>query len=185
MPESTPAWYAVYTRSNFEKRVATELTAKGVENYLPLVEEAHQWKDRRKLVEMPVFSGYVFARFGDSSPLRMKVLRVTGAVRILGSQGQIEAVPECEIESIRRLLKANVVCFAHPFLREGAWVRVKRGPLKDVEGMLVRLKNKTRLVVSISLLSQSVGTEIDIQDVEVIRPAGKKPAGSKAGREAA
>ena len=172
-PAVSPAWYAVYTRSHFEKRVAAELAAKHIENYLPVVEEWHQWKDRRKMVDVPVFPGYVFARFRDSTAARLQVLKAAGTVRILGQAERIEPIPEVEIESIRRLLKANVPCFAHPFLREGAWVRVKRGPLKDVEGLLVRVKSKTRLVLSISLLSQAVATEIDIADVEVARPPRK------------
>ncbi len=169
-------WYAVYTRSNFEKRVAADLAAKHLENYLPLVEQLHQWKDRKKVVDVPVFPGYVFARFADSDKIRLQVLRTPGTVRILGQGDRIEPIPEVEIESIRRLLKANVPCFAHPFLREGAWVRVKRGALRDLEGILVRVKSKSRLVLSITLLSQAVATEIDISDVEVIRPA-PKPVG--------
>jgi transcription antitermination factor NusG len=169
-------WYAVYTRSNFEKRVAANLAAKGVESYLPVVQQLHQWKDRKKMVDLPVFPGYVFVRFRDTATTRLGVLRTAGTVRILGQEDRIEPVPEWEIESIRRLLKANVPCFAHPFLREGAWVRVKRGPLKDLEGLLVRVKSKTRLVLSVALLSQSVATEIDVSDVEVIRPGRKSGA---------
>jgi len=81
-----------------------------------------------------------------------------------------EAAEKAEIEGIRRLLAADVPCLVHPFLREGTWVRVKRGPLRDLEGLLVRFKNKTRLMLSITLLSQSVTTEIDSGDVEVVRP---------------
>ena len=174
--EPEPSWYAVYTRSNFEKRVTTELTARGLENYLPLVEKVHQWNDRKKVVQLPVFPGYVFARFADNGKNRLEVLRTAGTVRILGHGDRVEPVPQSEIESIRRLLKGNVPFFAHPFLREGAWVRVKRGPLKDLEGLLLRVKSKTRLVVSISILSQSVATETDIGDVEVIR---REPPGSR------
>jgi transcription antitermination factor NusG len=110
-------------------------------------------------------------RLRDHHSIRLEVLRTAGSVRILGQGDRIEPVPEAEIESIRRLLKARVPCFAHPFLKEGAWVRVKSGPLRDVEGLLVRLKSKTRLVLSVALLSQSVATEIDVADVEVLRPA--------------
>jgi transcription antitermination factor NusG len=170
-----PHWFAVYTRSNFEKKVSCELEARRVDSYLPLVEQVHQWKDRRKLVETPVFPGYVFARFADEPRSRLNVLRALGVVRILGQGDGIEPVPDREIESIRRLLQAKVPCFTHPFLREGAWVRVKRGALKDLEGLLVRVKSKTRLVLSVALLSQSVATEIDILDVEVLRPAGGRP----------
>lgn len=172
-----PRWYALYTRSNFEKRVAYELSAKGVENYLPVVEQVHQWKDRRKRIDLPVFPGYVFVRFRDSHPTRLETLRTAGTVRLLGHGDQLEPIPDAEIESIRRLLKARVPCFAHPFLREGAWVRVKHGPLRDVEGLLVRVKSRTRLVLSVALLSQSVATEIDVSDVEVLRPAASRTAG--------
>jgi len=169
-----PRWYAVHTRSNFEKRIASELLAKKIENYLPLIREVHQWKDRKKLVELPVFPGYVFVRFADSSKKRLEILKTAGTVRILGQGERIEAVPDPEIESIQHLLKSNVPCFAHPFLREGAWVRVKRGPLKDLEGLLVRMKSNTRLVLSVTLLSQSVATEIDVSDVEVLRRAPER-----------
>lgn len=172
-----PRWYALYTRSNFEKRVAHELTAKRIENYLPLIEQVHQWKDRRKRVDLPVFPGYVFVRFCDSRGARLEALRTTGTVRLLGHGDRLEPIPDAEIESIQRLLKARVPCFAHPFLREGAWVRVKSGPLRDVEGLLVRIKNRTRLVLSVALLSQSVATEIDVRDVEVLRPAAARTAG--------
>jgi len=166
----SPQWYAVQTRSRFEKVVASEFTTRGLENYLPALEELHQWKDRKKLVEQPVFPGYVFARFYDDSVSRLRVLRSHGVVRILGCGESIEPVPDWELDSIRRLLQTNAFCFAHPYMREGAWVRVRRGPLRDVEGRLVRIKSRARLVLSVDLLSQSVATEIDARDVEVVRP---------------
>ena len=164
------AWYAVYTRSRFEKRVAGELSVRSVENYLPLVEQIHQWKDRRKLVEVPLFAGYVFVRLTDSHRSRIDVLRTLGVVRFLGNVVLFKHMTAYEIHSVQRLLSARVPCSAYPFLREGAWVLVKRGPLRNLEGFLTRLKNQTRLVVSIDMLSQSVGTEIDARDVEVIPP---------------
>ena len=151
-------WYAVYTRCNFEKKVASELAGRRIESYVALVEQVHQWKDRKKVVETPVFPGYVFARFADEPRSRLNVLQAQGVVRILGNGGGIEPVPDFEVEAIQRLLKADVAFFAHPFLREGAWVRVKRGALKGVEGLLVRMKSRTRLVLSVALLSQAVAT---------------------------
>lgn len=164
-------WYAVQTRSRFEKVVATHLSAKSMENYLPSFEEVHQWRDRKKVVEMPAFPGYVFARFADTGRSRLEVLKTPGAVRILGSGDGIEPVPDREIDALRTLLNSKTLCFSHPFLREGAWVRVRRGPLQDLEGLLVRVRNSSRLVLSIEMLSQSVATEVDASDVEVIRPA--------------
>jgi len=167
LPE--PRWYAVQTRSRFEKVVRAELTIKGIDHYLPTFEEVHQWKDRKKLVELPLFSGYVFARFQDADAARLQILRTTGVVRILGATGLIEPIHDWEIESIRQVLQSGTQCFPHPFVREGAWVRVRRGPLAGVEGRLVRVKSQNRLVLSVELLSQSVATEVDVWDVEPAR----------------
>ncbi len=167
-------WYAAQTRSNFEKRVAAELEAKGFVSYLPAYEEVHRWKDRYKSVSLPLFPGYVFVRLLDDTRFRLQVLKTVGVVRILGHNGGIESIPEAEIESIRALLRARVPFLPHPFLREGDTVRVKRGALRGVEGTLVRVKNRARLVVSVTLLARSVAVEIDVADIEPVlrsRPA--------------
>jgi transcription termination/antitermination protein NusG len=164
-------WYAVHTRSNYEKRVSSALTETGIENYLPSFPEVHQWKDRKKVVEVPVFPGYLFLRSEDSSRSRLTIARTDGVVRILGLGEKIEAIPDEQIEGLRLLLSAGAECMAHPLLREGSWVRVKRGALKNLEGLLMRVKNQTRLVLSINLLSRSVSTEVDARDVEYIRSA--------------
>jgi transcription antitermination factor NusG len=165
---SVKNWFAVYTRSNFEKTVSAELSRKGLDVYLPAFRQVHQWRDRKRTIDVPVFPGYVFASMCDDEASRMKVVRTIGVVRILGQSGRLEPVPDEEIGSIQRLLKSDVPFLAYPFLREGAWVRVKRGPLQDLEGILVRVKSQNRLVLSIYLLSQSVATEIDVSDVEVV-----------------
>jgi transcription antitermination factor NusG len=163
------SWYAIQTRSNYEKRVNDELARKGIESYLPIFREVHQWKDRKKVVEVPVFRSYVFTRFVDCAEARLAVVRCDGAVRILGSHDAISPIPEVEIESLRQMLEhATSRCMAHPLLREGSCVRMKRGPLKNLEGLLVRVKNQTRLVVSVTLLSQSVSAEVDVSDVQFV-----------------
>lgn len=168
-----PRWYAVHTRSNFEKIVARELVLKGLEQYVPTVREVHRWKDRKKVVEVPVFPGYVFFRTNDCERARLQVLRTGGTVRILGRASGMEAIPDVEIESIRTLLESRLPFQVHPLLREGALVRVKWGPLQGVEGLLARIKNERRLVISVQMLSQSVSTEIDIADIEVLRPPAR------------
>ena len=161
-------WYAVHTRSRFDQRVASELGSRGFESYFPAYEEIHQWKDRKKKVAVPLFPGYVFVRFADSPGLRLRILHTAGVARILGNGGMIEAVPDEEIEAVQGLLRANVPYHAHPFLREGVQVRVKRGALKGLEGTLVRFKNRARLVISVALIAQSVAAEVDIRDVEPV-----------------
>ena len=164
-------WYAVRTRSNCEKKVRGLLVEKGIENYLPTFTEVHQWKDRKKLTELPVFPGYVFTQISDSREGRLSVLRIQGVVSILGQGERIEAIPEHEIHAVRRLLEGAGRVAAHPLLREGAWVRVKRGALQGLEGLLVQIKNQERLVLSISLLTRSVSTEIDVSDVQFLKSA--------------
>lgn len=166
-------WYAVHTRSNFEKRVADTLSEKGMTVYLPAIREVHRWKDRNKAVDLPLFPGYLFIRMVDTDAGRLRVLRTSGTVRILGQGDTLEPVPDLELESVQRLLTSGA-CFAlHPFLREGTWVRVNRGPLQGVEGQLMRFKNGTRLIVSIQLLRQSIAAEVDARDVAPIRQADR------------
>lgn len=162
------SWYVVRTRSHCEAKTRTILTKKGLEIYLPVFREVHQWKDRNKVVEQPLFPGYLFARIADCPESRLSVMSSDGVVSILGYGNSIEPVPDSEIEAVRRLV-GGVSCQANPLLQEGAWVRVKRGPLKNLEGLLVRAKNQTRLVVSITLLAQSVSTEVDASEVEFLR----------------
>lgn len=164
--ELPACWYAIQTRSRFEKAVRTELTSRGIENYLAEFTEVHQWKDRKKAVTMPLFPGYVFARFEAAEAARGEVLRTNGVVRILGTGSAMEPVPTTEIDSLRQLLLSGNQFYPYPFAREGSWIRVRRGPLTGVEGRLVQIKSQSRLVLSVDLLSRSVATEVDARDVE-------------------
>src|SRR5438094_4817843 len=134
--EPEARWYAVQTRSRFEKIVRADLTACGVENYLPSATEIHQWKDRKKSVEETLFPGYVFVRFSERGPARLRVLRTNGVVRILGFGNKIEPISDLEIDSIRRLLASGQKRQAYPYLREGSRVRVDT----DMPGTSGRLK---------------------------------------------
>ena len=160
-----PAWYAVRTRSRFEKRIAAEAGLKDFDVYQPLVRAVHKWKDRRKIVETPVFSCYVFVRFADCEPARLRVLRTPGVVGILGGGRGPEAIPDQQIEAVRRMVETSP-CSVHPLLREGSPVRVVRGPLEGIEGLFLRAKSACRLVVSLPLLSLSLVAESYAADVE-------------------
>jgi transcription antitermination factor NusG len=145
---------------------------KGIEPYLPSYEEVHQWKDRKRKVQVPLFPGYVFARFHDTAEERVRVLATTGVAGVLGASGKAEPVREEEIAAVRNLLNTRAACMPHPFLKQGDWVRVTRGPLQGLEGYLVRFKGRARLVMSVSVLAQSVAAELDLRDVK----ASKKPS---------
>jgi len=165
----TLCWYAIQTRSNFERQVSAGLLAKGIETFLPCWTEIHRWQDRRKRVEMPLFPGYLFARFVDSNANKVDVDKTVGVSRILGCNMMIEPVPDPELEAVRAVVSSSARYTVHPLLREGSQVRVIRGPLRDLEGRLIRFKAGPRLVISVSLLAKSMAVEVDTQDVEIVR----------------
>src|SRR5260370_35984097 len=142
--EDDDRWYAVHTRSNFEKRIAEELSAKGIENYVPSYQEVRQWKDRKQKLDLPLFPGYLFTRFYDCPEARIAGLRTAGVVRILGQSGAIDAVPQHEIETVRALLRSALPCYTHPFLRAGDRVRVRKAAPSGVGGVRVHVRTETR-----------------------------------------
>lgn len=155
--------YALRTRSRHEKRVQAQLSARGIEPFLPLVERWRQWKGRRKLVAFPLFPGYCFARFPLS--LRVALLATDGVVQLLGNpEGQIP-IPDSEIEGVRRLVESTLPYDPHPNLKEGMLVEVVRGPLAGLRGILLRKGARARLVIGVSLIHQSASVELDALDV--------------------
>lgn len=159
----TLSWYALRTRSRHEKRVRDQLVTRGIEPFLPLVKRWRQWADRRKQVAFPLFPGYCFARF----PLRerLAVLTAVGVVEILGDGNGPVPVHDREIEGVRRLVTSALPVDPHPYLREGDWVEVIRGPLAGVQGILLRKGSRARLVISVRLIEQAVSVELDAADV--------------------
>ena len=178
-----PAWWAVYTKHQHEKTVAEVLTGKGFEVFLPLHETMRRWKDRQKVLSLPLFPCYVFVRGVLSR--RLQVVTTPGIHMILSRGEQIQVVPEMEIESIRRAVQGSYRVEPHPFLKIGERVRVTRGSLEGVEGILIRKKNLFRLVLSVDMLAQSVGVEVSASDVEPIGGMSPKSllAGGAAGGE--
>jgi transcription antitermination factor NusG len=158
------AWWALYTRHQHEKMVAEMLLAKGFEVFLPLYESMRHWKDRRKLLSLPLFPCYVFVRGGFNR--RLQVVTTPGVHMILHNGERVAIIPETEIEAIRKTVEGSYRVEPHPFLNCGERVRVTRGTLEGVEGVLIRKKNLCRLVLSVDMLSQSVAVEIDAADVE-------------------
>jgi transcription antitermination factor NusG len=164
--QASAHWYAVYANTRHEKVVATQLGERGVETFLPLYRSWHRWKDRRKLVELALFPGYVFVKIALQEKLR--VLQVSGVVHIVSFNGQLAELPEPEINALRNGLENDVYAESHPYLRIGRKVRVVRGPMAGTEGILVRKKDKCRVVLSIDVLMRSVAVEVDASDLQAI-----------------
>jgi len=157
------AWWALYTRHQHEKTVADMLAAKGFEVFLPLYESMRRWKDRQKMLSLPLFPCYVFVRGGLNR--RLQVVTTPGVHMVLSHGERVALIPETEIDAIRKTLEGPFRVEPHPFLKCGERVRVIRGTLEGVEGILVRKKNQTRLVLSVAMVAQSVAVEIDAADV--------------------
>jgi transcription antitermination factor NusG len=154
-------WWAVYTKHQHEKVISDLLVAKGLEVFLPQYESVRQWKDRKKIVSLPLFPCYIFVRPGS----RLHVVSTPG-VHMIVSRGERDAmVPESEIDAIRRTVEAHVSVEPHTFLNCGERVRVTRGSLEGLEGILLRKKNTCRLILSVDMLAQSVAVEVNASDV--------------------
>jgi transcription antitermination factor NusG len=157
-------WYAVSVRPRHEKVVSQYLEHQGVNCFLPLYRSVRRWKDRRKELDMALFPGYVFVNPNPRD--RLGVLRAPGVLRFVTFQGQPAALPDSEIRALQSSLSAGLRPQPHPYLRQGTKVRVKRGPLVGAEGIMIRRKERFRLVLSIDLIMRSVMFEVDESEVE-------------------
>jgi transcription antitermination factor NusG len=159
-------WYALYTAPRHEKRVADQINRQGIDCFLPLYRSMRRWKDRRKELELVLFPGYVFVRMALQH--RLRVLQLPGAVRLVTFNGQPTCLPDAEIENLRNHLSRAGDIEPHPYLSAGRHVRVRSGPLTGLEGIILRTKDRCRIVLSIHLIMRSVAVEVDDNDVEFI-----------------
>jgi len=130
-----------------------------LETFLPLYQSVHQWKDRRKVVSIPLFPCYVFLKANLES--RIDVVTTPGVFALVSNAGEPAAIPTDEIEAIRRAVGGGATVEPHPFLKCGERVRVKCGPMSGIQGILVRKKGVCRLVLSVEMLGKAVAVEID------------------------
>jgi transcription antitermination factor NusG len=161
-------WYAAYTNPRHEKRVAGQMDTNHIDCFVPLYRSVRRWKDRRKELELPLFPGYVFVHIALRD--RLQVLQLPGVVQFVSFHGKPAALPTFEIEALRNGLARTTMVEPHPYLKMGRRVRVHSGPMAGLEGILIRRKDKFRVVLSIHMIERSVAVEVDETDVE---PVGK------------
>jgi transcription antitermination factor NusG len=160
------AWHAIRVRSRCEKLAAAGLQARGFTVCAAVAPQRRMWIDRIRTVEMPLFPGYVFARFGQAS--RSLVVGGAGVAGVVGAGGVDLPLADEEIEGILTLLRSGAEVFHSPFIRLGARVRVRRGPLSGLEGILQQIKNGSQLVISVEFLRRSVAVQVDAALVEAV-----------------
>src|SRR5947209_3290944 len=158
-----PRWRVLWTRSNCEQLVHDQLAAKGFDPFLPTVEAWSRRGGVRRLARIPMFGGYLFLRHAMDKASYLEVYKARGLVRILGERwDRLDVVPDSEIEAIQKVVHSGLSILPYPYLREGQRVRITRGPLADVEGILLRVNpKKGLLVVSVELLRRSVAVHLD------------------------
>ena len=165
-------WFALRTRSNFERMVASALRGKGYEEFLPLYWGLHRRAHSMREIELPLFPGYVFCRFDVNK--RLPILVTPGVVLIVGIGRAPYPVEDSEIAALQSIVKSGLHAEPWPFLKLGQSLRIDRGALEGVEGILVGVKKPYRLVVSVTLLQRSVAVEIDFDCVTPI-PSCEQP----------
>jgi transcription antitermination factor NusG len=143
--------------------VRDQLANQGLEPLLPTVKRLSQWKDRKKEIEVPLFSGYCFVRFGVNQ--KLPVLKTIGVVDIVGGGQRPEPIPDEEIAALQTLMTSVLPYDPHPYLSEGMTVEVVRGPLQGVRGILLRKERRHRLVLGVRLIQQAAAVEINVSDV--------------------
>jgi transcription antitermination factor NusG len=164
-PSQDLAWYAVHVRSQAEKKVTDSLSIQGHECLLPTYREKRKWSDRTKILELPLFPGYVFIRFDVRR--RLPILKTTGVLGILGTGPIPQALDPAEIARIQTVTKTGFPAQPWPFLKTGQKVRITAGPLSGIEGLLVALRGQARVVLSVTELGRSIAVQVDS---DAVRP---------------
>ena len=162
------AWFAVHTRMRFEKTVAYELRAKGIETFVPLLPATHTWSDRQQVVHEPLFPAYVFVRITPVQDKRIAVLRTIGVNHFVGVRGVGTPIPNAEILAVHTVLEQCVPFQFHPFLNIGKRVRIRGGCLDGIEGILTAISGNESIVVSVQLIQRSIAMRITGYRVEPV-----------------
>lgn len=158
------AWFAVQVMPQREKQVATMLEYKGCEQFLPTYLSKRFWSDRIKMVERPLFPGYIFCRAREAS-LGL-ICTTPGVKRILGAGPNSTSIPDAEIEAIAQAVRSGFdICPFIPYAKVGQQVRVKQGPLAGIVGRLIQIKNRTRLILAVELALKAITVDIDAAEV--------------------
>ena len=160
-------WYAVQTRARSEKAIAERLKEQGLTTFLPLVTEVRSWSDRKKKVELPLFSCYVFAKLvASNNDERMRVYRTNGVFRIVSMHGEAIPIPDEQIDALRTVVTQQIPWIEHPFLKIGQKVRIRGGSLDGVEGVLLSRNGDRTLIISVDAIQRSLSVRVEGYDVE-------------------
>ncbi len=161
------SWFALYVKSRHEFLTSFELKRKGIETFLPSVTRISHWKDRKKLIEFPLFPGYIFVNISPASEDFLNVLKTKGVVTFVSlNPGVPTPVSDSDIKSLKLIIESGQEIDIYPNLKEGTRIMIKRGPLTGAEGILKRKENQHLFLVNIDILGRSVGVKIYASEME-------------------
>ncbi|HMA84981.1 MAG TPA: transcription termination/antitermination NusG family protein [Desulfosalsimonadaceae bacterium] len=163
-PDNTKPWRVAHTKSRREKALANYLADAGIGYYLPMYKRRQTSQNRVRYSLMPLFNGYVFFKGDDFE--RQHALRSDQIARIIDVEAPKQLVSE--LRRIQQVISAEAPVYPYDYVSEGQMVRVKKGPLKDVEGIIERKDRHCRLVLSVSTIMQAMAVTIDADMVEPI-----------------
>lgn len=164
---SEKKWYAIYTRPRFEKKAEKYLNQRNISCYLPLIKTMRQWSDRKKLVELPLFSSYIFVYITNKD--HVNVLKAPGVVKYVSFEGKAVEIPEKQIENIRWLLSTDVESdVINESITPGSQVEIIKGPLMGLKAEMVHYKNKNIIIIRLNQLDKSIGIQVPESHVKVI-----------------
>lgn len=161
-------WYVLYTTSRAEKKVAERLEEKGLEVFLPMVEELRQWSDRKKKIKKALFNGYLFVKTTRAN--LWESLQVPGAVKFVHFAGQHATVKQEEIDTIKRILETGVsVETDSSEIETGETVKIIGGALEGMTGECVNKGNKDYFIIRIPGINQNMMVNIPRKFLQVIK----------------
>lgn len=158
-PNSLLPWFAIRVRSNYEKMVSAVLRGKGFEEFVPTYQSRRHWSDRVKLIDLPLFPGYLFCRLDLNR--RLPLLTAPGFLHLVGKGKTPEPVDEREILAIQSVMRSGLPASPWPSIVVGQKVRLECGPLRGVEGVIAKISGQHRIHVNVTLLQRSVFVQVD------------------------
>lgn len=161
-----PAWYVLHTKSRFENVVNELLQKKSLEVFLPLITVASKRKDRKKMIRVPLFPGYVFVKSDLHPQHHLEIVKTAGAVKLVGDKTGPISVPEATIESLAIMVASDKPITTGSSFTRGDRVVVVNGPFAGVTGLFERYQGADRIVVYVEALGQFAAVEVSVEDVE-------------------
>ena len=163
-----PSWYVLHTKSRFENVVNEGLHKKSIEVFLPKIKVKSKRRDRKLMIQVPLFPGYVFVKTDLHPDNHLDIVKTAGAVRLIGSRQGPVPVPDETIESLRIMVACDSPITTGYHLKKGDRVLVIGGPFVGVTGYFVRYRGKGRIVVNIEALGQYAGVDVGEEDIEIL-----------------